>query len=262
MLRIFYDEQNKVATFVATEMSAEEIEVLAQKILHTRIEFVSHLKSNGYVEENNTVDIPLDSATSSNELPFNTKNGNDIKEDKVVTETPVSNVVTTNPIPEDNSGIDTSLLSAPIKDAPETNIKNDTAPIENTEEDTSEIEEYIFNFGGQKGFKGKSIMDAIIEDPKKAFSYFKWVLENGILKNKTPNEDVFKKDALKQMKIYFSSCEPKEDELNFAAYVLLASSSEEIRNEVLSIFGYADIIEFFNSNNSQNFADAIKMLIA
>lgn len=261
MLRIFYDEQNKVATFVATEMSAEEIEVLAQKILHTRIEFVSHLKSNGYVEDDNTPDIPLESATSSDELPFDVNKGKD-NEEKDVKGTNVSNVVTTNPIPEDNSGINTSLLAAPIKDAPKTDIKNDTTTVEHTEEDTSEIEEYVFNFGGQKGFKGKSIMDAIIEDPKKAFSYFKWVLENGILKNKTPNEDVFKKDALKQMKIYFTSCEPKEDELNFAAYVLLASSPEEIRNEVLSIFGYADINEFFNSNNSQNFADAIKMIIA
>lgn len=257
MLRIFYDSTNKVATFVATEVSTEEIEKIANTILHERIEYVSQLKGNGFASDDATPKIPVVEETA--ELPFKVNTEADAEGTVVSENKATSNEIVTNPIPEDTN-INTSLLSAPVKDAPAIPVAESQKV--NTDEEELPDEEFVFNFGGQNGFKGKSIMDAIIDDPTRAFSYFKWVLGNGILKNKTPNEEVFKKDALRQMKTYFGNCEPQEGELANAAYVLLLSIDENTKNEILSIFGYGDIEEFYKSNNTQNFSDAIKMAIA
>ena len=59
---------------------------------------------------------------------------------------------------------------------------------------------------------------------------------------------------------YFSGIQ--EDELRDVAYVLLASCDAVTRDDILSIFGYSDIDEFYNANNSTNCADAIKMVLA
>jgi hypothetical protein len=279
-IRCFLDEANGTTTIVLVDMPSEKVHKIASDILGVAVEKVSNLKSNGFASEPPITPQPeaKETVTSDKEVtsPKVGLNTDNLFKDTEVTvdatpasvSTPASGEVITNPIPEDNPVANTSLLKAPAKTAP-INMPVDMASDENevneepSTNDTPEeipVEEFKFDFGT---FRGKTIKESLESNSKKAFSYFKWLLADHILANKNPNEDAFKNDVYRQYKAYFASNKtPQENELRDVAYVLLASCDAVTRDDILSIFGYADIEEFYAANNGTNCADAIKMALA
>lgn len=276
-IRCFLDEANETTTIVLVGVSTDKVQKIASEILGVAVEKVSNLKSNGFSNEPPVV-VPEVKKEESAKVSPATKvglNTDNLFKDNSETienndETANNNVasgeIVTNPIPEDNPVANTSLLKAPVKAAPampvdmaaEKTIPETTpsteAPVE------TPVQEFEFNFGS---FRGKTIKQSLESNPKKAFGYFKWLLADHILANKNPNEEAFKKDVYRQMKAYFEvNSVPQEAELREVAYVLLASCDAVTRDDILSIFGYADIEEFYNANNSTNCSDAIKMALA
>lgn len=275
-IRCFLDEANETTTIVLVGMSSEKVHKIASDILGVAVEKVSNLKSNGFSNEAPVV-VPETKKeepekVSPAKVGLNTDNlfkdtETNVENNVTASEPVASGEIVTNPIPEDNPIADTSLLKAPVKAAPAMPIDMgvaetvpETSPSAVSTEEEIPVEEFKFTFGT---FRNKSIKESLASNSKKAFGYFKWLLADHILVNKNPDEEAFKKDVYRQLKDYFTTNSvPQEDELRDVAYVLLASCDAVTRDDILSIFGYADIDEFYNANNSTNCADAIKMVLA
>ena len=274
-MRCFFDESNGTTTIVLVGMPADKVHQIASNILGVAVEKVDNLKSNGFTDEppvitsnasatvNSVAEAPAQKAALCTDNLFK----EEAKEVEQTATSPVaSGEIITNPIPEDAPVADTSLLKAPAKVAPSMPINMEVG---NSEPETMPstpapdevpVEDFVFKFGA---FRDKSIKEILMANSKKAFGYFKWLLADHILANKNPNEEAFKKDVYRQLKEYFSTNSmPQEDELRDVAYILLASCDAVARDDILSIFGYADIEEFYGANNGTNCADAIKMALA
>jgi hypothetical protein len=267
MYRLFFDEVTKTTTIVLTDTPKELVARIASDILHVAIEGVNGLKGNGFAEE--APNVPSEIATPVTVTP-ETPTATSVTKPATP---PVSNKIVTNPVPEDaNNAINLGLLSAPVANAPVMPIENAVSRTASANEssvssetkstpanDTPEKnEDFVFTFGG---YKDMTIMDVIIANPKKAFSYFKWMLDKGILKSKRPGEDAFKKDVVKQIKLYYSNCALQEDELADATFVLMTAIPAELASEILSLFGYNTIEELCTKNLSNMF-DAMTMAMA
>ena len=269
MYRLFFDEGTKTTTIVLTDTPKEMVARIASDILHVAIEGVNGLKGNGFAEEVPT--IPTETITP----PVATPTASAVTVTQKNNEPSASNKIVPNPVPEDTNGngINLGLLSAPVAGAPKMPVENTVsrnAPINSkttTEvksppaNDTPEKDEkdFVFTFGG---YKDMTVMDVIIANPKKAFSYFKWMLEKGILKSKHPGEDAFKKDVVKQMKVYYGNCALQEDELADATFVLMTAISTELASEILALFGYGTVTELCNTKNLSNMFDAMRMAMS
>ena len=256
--RLFYDENNGTATIVLTNVSADEVKLIGTEILKVAIEPTIGLKSAGFSDE--TPVIPSQPVKNEVEVAMPFTENEDKREADVVVNT-TSAVIKTNPVPED-SEIPAHLLDAPIGDAQAPAISNQVeTPIEETEDTVEEIPEndYVFDFGSHKNV---GISALIAEDPATGFGYARWLLHKGVLKSKTPGEDVFKKVILKQTRDYYSQFPIQEKEVKDVAYVLLSSISEAEANEILSLLGFSSVSELYASENIQCYADAIKMALA
>lgn len=261
-IRIFHNPEDNTTTIVLVGVPEEKVQKIATEIVGVSIETVSTLKGNGFNTEMPAVVEPVAEAKTPAPVSLNTDNLFDEQKPVKAETEPSTGEIVTNPIPEDEP-IATSLLTAPVKETPSLPVSMDEdimpKPDATEEADEMPVEEFVFGFGV---FRNKSIKQSLESDPAKAFGYFKWLLAGHILANKNPNEDVFKKDVIRQLRNYFKDTAPQEAELADVAYVLLASSDAATRDDILSIFGYADLDEFYESKNETNYADACKMLLA
>jgi hypothetical protein len=265
--RLIYDANNSTATIVLTDISADVVKRIGSEILSVTVEPATMLKGNGFKDDE--VVIPAtDVVTQEEQLPFK-QEAIATQETKEVKAEAVSAEITTNPVPEDSkSGINLSLLDAPVADKVAPPISNDkvevVAPTENTvdvntTEDVPDVDEYVFSFGS---YKGNAASDMIATNPSRAFSYFKWLLKDGVLKNRNPNEDIFKVVVYKHIKNYFSCTPLTEEVVKDVAYIVIASIDEAKAKEILNLLGYSSIEEFEKSDNIQCYSDAITMAFA
>ncbi len=260
-IRIFHNPDDNTTTIVLVGVSEEKVQKIATEIVGVSIETVSTLKGNGFSSEVPAVAEPIAEAKTPAPVNLNTDNLFDEQNLVNAENEPSTGEIVTNPIPEDEP-IATSLLTAPVKETPSLPVSMDeeimTEPDATEEADEMPVEEFVFGFGV---FRNKSIKQSLESDPTKAFGYFKWLLAGHILANKNPNEDVFKKDVLRQLRNYFKDAVPQEAELADVVYVLLASVDAATRDDALSAFGYADLNECYESKNAINHSSIFKMMI-
>ena len=263
--RLFYDN-NGTATIVLTDASLDEVKLIAGKILNVSIETATKLKGHGFKDE--VPVIPAAEEESTNNAELFTANENN--QEKTVTPAVKSAEIHVNPITEDDNSvsengnnIDVSILDAPVVAAPtpmvaDNNLNHNEDATNDAKEENYD-EDYVFTFGS---YKNTGTADLIAENPTKAFSYFQWLLRKGILKTKTPNEDVFKTVVYRNIRNYYSQFPLKEEEAKDFVYVCLSCIDADEASSILSLLGFGSIDELYSSNNVQCYEDAIKMALA
>lgn len=264
MLRLLYDKPHKRVTIVAENVSNEELENLANNVLHARIEYITGLKSDN-------TGIPDALIPDDSSITSNTTSSADKKEES---ENTTEGVIVTNPVPEDSKFfINTSILDTPIEEAPsmfssetdnpsssdnaQEKVSAETtanAVTENVSTPSSTVatsdEKYEFTFGK---FNGKTIGETLESNSKNAVNYILWMYNKGIVEKRISEKESFRKEVFKEI-IDFYSAHPLTDneELREVAALLITVMDSEDRDCILAIIDYSNANELFEANNHED----------